>query len=52
MKAVWPVTALYFAPLAYRRWGLSNGPRYQQETGVRPASWMLSAKGNDTRSHT
>ena len=39
MEAVWPVTALYFGPLAwwaYRRWGRLNSPRYQQETGERP----------------
>jgi hypothetical protein len=33
MEAVWPVTALYFGPLAwwaYRRWGRLNSPRYQQ----------------------
>ena len=35
MEAVWPVTALYFGPLAwlgYRRWGRLNSPKYQQET--------------------
>jgi hypothetical protein len=39
MEAVWPVTALYFGPLAwwaYRRWGRVNSPRYQHETGECP----------------
>ena len=39
MEAVWPVTALYFGPLAwwaYRRWGRLSSPTYQRETGERP----------------
>jgi hypothetical protein len=39
MEAVWPVTALYFGPLAwwgYRRWGRLNSPRYQRQTGAEP----------------
>lgn len=39
MEAVWPVTALYFGPLAwwaYRRWGRLNSPRYQRETNKSP----------------
>jgi hypothetical protein len=39
MEAVWPVTALYFGPLAwwgYRRWGRRNSPRYQDETRAAP----------------
>lgn len=39
MEAVWPVTALYFGPLAwvgYRRWGRRNSPAYQRETGLAP----------------
>jgi hypothetical protein len=39
MDIVWPVTALYFGPLAwpaYRRWGRPNSPRFQDRTGVRP----------------
>ena len=39
MNAVWPVTALYFGPLAwwgYRRWGRLNSPSYQRETGMTP----------------
>ncbi len=39
MDAVWPVTALYFGPLAwlgYRRWGRPNSPRYRQRTGTEP----------------
>ena len=35
MEVVWPVTALYFGPLAwlaYRRWGRLNSPRHQRET--------------------
>ncbi len=35
MEAVWPVTALYFGPLAwwgYRRWGRLSSPRHQRET--------------------
>jgi hypothetical protein len=40
MEAVWPVTALYFGPLAwwaYRRWGRLNSPRFQRQTGEKPA---------------
>lgn len=39
MEAVWPVTALYFGPLAwwgYRRWGRLNSPRHQRQTGAKP----------------
>lgn len=39
MEAVWPVTALYFGPLAwlaYRHWGRLNSPTYQQQTGAEP----------------
>ena len=39
MEAVWPVTALYFGPLAwwaYRRWGRLNSPKYQQEADECP----------------
>ena len=39
MEAVWPVTALYFGPvawLAYRRWGRLNSPRYQREARAEP----------------
>lgn len=39
MEAVWPVTALYFGPLAwlgYRRWGRLNSPRYQAQARVEP----------------
>ena len=39
MEAVWPVTALYFGPLAwlgYRRWGRVNSPRWQREHHVKP----------------
>ena len=39
MDAVWPITALYFGPLAwwgYRRWGRLNSPRYQRENRSRP----------------
>ncbi len=39
MEAVWPVTALYFGPLAwlgYQRWGRINSPRYQQQTRRKP----------------
>ena len=39
MEAVWPITALYFGPLAwlaYRRWGRLNSPRYQRETRTEP----------------
>ncbi len=35
MEAVWPVTALYFGPLAwwgYQRWGRLSSPRHQRET--------------------
>lgn len=39
MEAVWPITALYFGPLAwwgYRRWGRLNSARYQRQTGAQP----------------
>ncbi len=39
MEAVWPVTALYFGPLAwlsYRRWGRAGSPQAKRETGVEP----------------
>lgn len=39
MEVVWPVTALYFGPLAwfgYRRWGRPNSPRHQARTDVEP----------------
>jgi hypothetical protein len=39
MEAVWPVTALYFGPLAwlgYRRWGRAASPQGRRETGVEP----------------
>lgn len=39
MEAVWPITALYFGPLAwwgYRRWGRLNSPRYQRQSGAKP----------------
>lgn len=39
MEAVWPITALYFGPLAwwgYRRWGRLNSPVFQRRRGVEP----------------
>jgi hypothetical protein len=39
MEAVWPITALYFGPLAwwgYRRWGRLNSPRYQRQANAKP----------------
>lgn len=36
MEAVWPVTALYFGPLAvwaYYRWGLPQSPKWTEENG-------------------
>jgi hypothetical protein len=36
MEAVWPVSALYFGPIAwwaYHRWGLPNSPAYARATG-------------------
>jgi hypothetical protein len=39
MEAVWPVTALYFGPLAwpaYRRWGRLNSPMFQKEARAEP----------------
>lgn len=39
MEAVWPVTALYFGPLAwwgYRRWGRLNSPKYQKQMRTEP----------------
>lgn len=39
MEAVWPITALYFGPLAwlgYRRWGRPASPAYRAATGVEP----------------
>ena len=37
MEAVWPITALYFGPvasLAYRRWGRPQSPRWLREQGL------------------
>ncbi len=37
MEAVWPVTALYFGPLAwlaYKHWGRPNSPRFQSDRGA------------------
>jgi hypothetical protein len=37
MEAVWPVTALYWGPVAsvaYRRWGRPRSPRWLQEQGL------------------
>jgi len=36
MEAVWPITALYFGPLAlwaYRRWGRPQSPKWKEERG-------------------
>jgi len=52
MEAVWPVTALYFGPLAvwaYRRFGRPQSPRYLSERGLqeppgKPA-WATYAVG-------
>ena len=36
MEAVWPITALYFGPLAlwaYRRWGRPHSPKWTEEHG-------------------
>jgi hypothetical protein len=52
MEAVWPVTALYFGPIAvwtYRRWGLPQSPRWLTEQGLDEppgkASWAAYAVG-------
>ncbi|WP_432573173.1 DUF4396 domain-containing protein [Kineococcus sp. SYSU DK005] len=40
MEAVWPITALYFGPLAvwgYRRFGLPQSPRWREENGLERA---------------
>jgi hypothetical protein len=52
MEAVWPITALYFGPVAsvaYRRWGRPQSPRWLEEHGLdeppgRPA-WTSVALG-------
>lgn len=39
MEAVWPVTALYFGPLAwlgYRRWGRVNSPKASASPATSP----------------
>jgi hypothetical protein len=39
MDLVWPITALYFGPLAwpaYARWGRPNSPAYERRTGRQP----------------
>ena len=52
MEVVWPVTALYFGPIAsiaYRRWGRPQSPQWRQERGLeRPPdrpSWTSVAIG-------
>jgi hypothetical protein len=50
MEAVWPVTALYFGPLAvwaYRRWGRVRSPRWQERNGSAhdPPRWVSTALG-------
>jgi hypothetical protein len=52
MEAVWPVTALYFGPVAvwaYARFGRPMSPRWQQQHGVdgppRKPGWATTAVG-------
>lgn len=50
MEAVWPVTALYFGPLAvwaYRRFGRLRSPRWTQGHGepAEPPKWVSVALG-------
>ncbi|MGW4589726.1 DUF4396 domain-containing protein [Amycolatopsis thermoflava] len=50
MEAVWPVTALYFGPVAiaaYRAWGRPKSPRWQEEHGDPPDKprWAVTAVG-------
>ncbi|NJP46478.1 DUF4396 domain-containing protein [Streptomyces sp. PRB2-1] len=50
MEAVWPVTALYFGPVAvwaYRRWGRVRSPRWQKRHGPPddPPRWVTTALG-------
>ncbi|MDA8297823.1 MAG: DUF4396 domain-containing protein [Actinomycetota bacterium] len=52
MEAVWPITALYWGPVAifgYRRFGLPKSPAWRREHGYdeppRRASWSVVAAG-------
>lgn len=46
MEAVWPITALYFGPLAlllYYRWGRSRSEKWQKEHGSAPEKSLPAA---------
>ncbi|MDP9476272.1 MAG: DUF4396 domain-containing protein, partial [Actinomycetota bacterium] len=46
MEAVWPITALYFGPLAlpaYYRWGRPRSEKWQKEHGVAPEKGLPAA---------
>ncbi len=46
MEAVWPVTALYFGPLAllaYHRWGRPRSEKWQEERGSAPEKSLPAA---------
>jgi len=46
MEAVWPITALYFGPLAlllYYRWGRPRSERWQKEHGSSPEKSLPAA---------
>ena len=50
MELVWPITALYFGPLAwlgYVRWGRVNSPGYRRNTRTEPnyGEWVSTAIG-------
>ncbi len=50
MEAVWPITALYFGPVAvwgYRRWGRPRSEQWQQRHGEPPQApkWTSTALG-------
>lgn len=46
MEAVWPITALYFGPLAlpaYYRWGRPRSEQWRKEHGASPKKSLLTA---------
>jgi len=46
MEAAWPITALYFGPLAlpaYYRWGRPRSEKWQKEHGVAPEKGLPAA---------
>ncbi len=54
MEAVWPITALYFGPLAlwaYGRWGRPMSPKWAEERGKQPPEKGFAASVAVADSH-